>query len=156
MKAVNVVVLVVAAALAQLAAAEDNRDKLIPEYMAASMDCVKDYEMDFTVCKEMMKEGVNLAEEKYTPCKCVSACVAKKRKLMSEDGEYDVDAFRKAVYEFGYAPWSEEYDKVYPVCKDSYKGKKNCDAAGALAVCAWKNSKMMRDTIGQYMGQLDE
>lgn len=146
---------VVAAVATSSAVAEDNRDKLIPEYMAAAMDCVKDYEMDFTVCKEMMKDGVNLAEEKYTPCKCVPACVAKKRKLMKDDGDYDVDAFTKAINEFGYEPWSEEYKRVFPICKDSYKGKKNCEAAAALAVCSWKNSKMLRDTVGQYMGSMD-
>ena len=154
-KAVSVVV-VVAALAASGALAEDNRDKVIPEYMAAAMDCVKDYEMDFSVCKEMMKDGVDLSQAKYEPCKCVPACIAKKRKIMTEAGDYDLDAFDKAIAEMGYEPWIEEYKRVIPVCKDSFKGKKNCDAAAAFAVCGWKNSKMLRDTVGQYMGSSEE
>jgi len=135
--------------------AEDNRDKLIPEYMALGMDCMKDQMLDMETCKEMLKDGNDNSDEKYTPCKCVPTCVAKKRGSMKENGEFDIQKFTENVDEFGHQPWSDEWRAVLEKCKDSFKGLLNCEASAAFGTCAYKNSQMLRDEVSKYLGQVE-
>nr|WBW64298.1 OBP3 [Frankliniella intonsa] len=150
-------VLLVAALVAMASLAQaDKKKELMPRYIKYALECAKELNAEVGVCKEMMKEGNDNSAEKYQPCKCVIACVAKKAKVMTDGGDANVDAFTAAVDEFEIKEWSDEWQRVKPLCEPEVKGKKDCVLGYDFFTCGYEKSEIFRDVIKKFMGAMDK
>ncbi|KDR12906.1 uncharacterized protein LOC110835830 [Zootermopsis nevadensis] len=117
-------------------------DDLKTEFLKKAQECVKEGNVDVVVCKELLDEGVDDTQDKYTPCKCATACMAKKFGTMDANGALLKDEIQKFIPKLTNIQMKKEAERVFPVCYEKVSEKKDCEAAYLLSKCSTKMSSM--------------
>ncbi|KAF6204923.1 hypothetical protein GE061_019088 [Apolygus lucorum] len=128
----------------------DPDKKLLAEGIKFAAECASTDGIKFGLCAEMYQEGANIGDSKYDECKCWISCVAKKMKVMKEDGTWDMDGVKKIIDGLQHPEWKAEAEKVLPMCKEASGGTK-CDPGFNAFVCVMKNSEKAKTYVMQML-----